>query len=121
VPGFVQDAAQFALEAGPALEEKVVAPFRRRWQMSKSLLANTNSVTMLPASGAMYFMLDIRSTGLSGDQFASKLLAEKHIAVMPGESFGQSAAGHVRVAMTIDDDAFARAVGTLVEFAEGLT
>ena len=65
----------------------------------------------------MYLMLDIRSTGLSGDAFAAHLLDEERIAVMPGESIGLAAAGHVRVAMTIADDAFEEALVRLVEFA----
>lgn len=68
----------------------------------------------------MYLMLDIRATGLSGDDFANDLLDTHHIAVMPGESFGQAAAGHIRVAMTIDDDRFIAALETLCDFAAGL-
>ena len=37
---------------------------------------------------------------------------------MPGESFGQAAAGHIRVAMTIEDDAFAEALARLARFAD---
>ena len=37
---------------------------------------------------------------------------------MPGESFGQAAAGHVRVAMTVNDAAFEAALRKLVAFAE---
>ena len=70
--------------------------------------------------GAMYLMVDIRATGLSGDAFANRLLDERQIAVMPGESFGASAAGHLRIAMTIDDDRFASALKTLCEFATQL-
>ena len=66
----------------------------------------------------MYLMLDIRSTGFSGDDFANKLLDEEHIAVMPGESFGASAAGHIRVAMTVDDDTFTKAIKTICKFAK---
>ena len=44
----------------------------------------------------------------------------EHIAVMPGESFGQSAAGHVRVAMTLEDSRFEAALRTLCAFAAGL-
>ena len=66
----------------------------------------------------MYIMLDIRATGMTGLEFANALLDETMIAVMPGESFGHSAAGHIRVAMTIEDDAFAKALARLVAFAE---
>jgi arginine:pyruvate transaminase len=37
---------------------------------------------------------------------------------MPGESFGQAAAGHVRVAMTVNDDAYIDALTRLVAFAQ---
>jgi arginine:pyruvate transaminase len=69
----------------------------------------------------MYLMADIRATGLSGEEFALRLLDEEHIAVMPGESFGHAAAGHVRIAMTIDDARFLDAVEELIEFANTLT
>ncbi len=118
VPGYIQDAALFALTNGPELEKKVAAPFRRRRNIAYELLAQQNLVRHVPASGAMYVMLDIRSTGLSGEAFANKLLDRHHIAVMPGESFGQAAAGHIRVAMTIADDAFASALDTLLSFAQ---
>jgi arginine:pyruvate transaminase len=68
----------------------------------------------------MYLMLDIHGTGLSGDSFANTLLDHHNIAVMLGESFGQAAAGHIRVAMTVGDDALTKALRTLCAFAEDL-
>ena len=118
VPGFIQDAALFALEQGPEFEEEIAAPFRRRRLIAQDILAGQNTVSLVPSQGAMYLMLDIRSTGMSGEAFADSLLDTHHIAVMPGESFGKAAAGHVRVAMTIEDNAFGAALKTLVGFAE---
>ena len=117
VAGFIQDAADFALNQGQDLEDKIAEPFRRRRLIAKDILDRQNTVGLIPAQGAMYIMLDIRATGLSGEDFANRLLDEHLIAVMPGESFGQSAAGHVRVAMTVDDESFARALTQLCEFA----
>jgi arginine:pyruvate transaminase len=37
---------------------------------------------------------------------------------MPGESFGQAAAGHIRVAMTIDDARYVDALNRLLAFAQ---
>jgi len=68
----------------------------------------------------MYLMVDIRATGLTGDEFANKLLDERQIAVMPGESFGASAAGHLRIAMTVEDEKFASALTVLCTFATEL-
>jgi arginine:pyruvate transaminase len=62
-------------------------------------------------------MLDIRATGMTGEGFADTLLAAERIAVMPGESFGAAAAGHVRVAMTLPDSEYAAALSRLLAFA----
>ena len=117
VPGYIQDAAVFALGAGAALESEVCAPFRRRRDLARALLDRQNLVRSIPAEGAMYLLLDIRATGLSGTAFAQALLDAERIAVMPGESFGQAAAGHVRVALTVDDDSLRDALTRLIEFA----
>ena len=120
VPGFIQDAAHFALAQGTAFEEEIAAPFRRRREIAQRVLAAQSTVAMVPAQGAMYLMLDIRATGLSGEDFANRLLDTHHIAVMPGESFGAAAAGHLRVAMTIEDGAFETALQRLCAFAATL-
>lgn len=117
-PGFIQDAAIFALNQGPDFEERIAAPFRRRRELIAPALAGSNRVTIVPSGGGMFVMLDIRATGLSGEAFALRLLDEEGIAVMPGESFGTAAAGHVRVAMTIPDAEFSEALGRLGAFAD---
>lgn len=118
VPGFIQDAALFALQQGETLEHAIAEPFRRRRDLAREVLEGANALRLVPSGGAMYLMLDIRATGLSGEAFALALLAEEKIAVMPGESFGQAAAGHIRVAMTIDDDRFVTALQRLIAFAQ---
>ena len=120
VPGYIQDAALFALNEGPELEARVGAPFERRRGLARRLLEAQNVVKLVPSGGAMYLMLDCRATGLSGEEFANQLLDTHRIAVMPGESFGQAAAGHIRVAMTVEDGAFEAALATILTFAQEL-
>jgi len=67
VPGFIQDAAEFALKQGTEVEDAVAAPFRRRRTLTLQALEGQNVVHAVPADGAMYVMLDIRATGLSGE------------------------------------------------------
>lgn len=117
VSGFVQEAAVFALDQGGAFEAKIAEPFRRRRDLVLRLLKEQNVVRAIPADGAMYIMLDIRATGMSGEKFAESLLETHHVAVMPGESFGTSAAGHLRLALTVDDDRLAEAIQLLLSFA----
>jgi arginine:pyruvate transaminase len=120
VAPFLQDAALFAISQGEGFEGRLAEPFRRRRALALQALQGANALKLIPPRGAMYLMLDIRATGLSGNAFAEKLLAEEQIAVMPGESFGQAAAGHIRVAMTIADEGFARAMERLAAFAARL-
>lgn len=118
VAGFIQEAALFALEQGEAFEAQIAEPFRRRRALAYDILAAQNVVGVVPNAGAMYMMLDVTATGLSGEGFANALLDAHQIAVMPGESFGTAAAGHIRVAMTVDDAAFEAALKTLCNFAQ---
>ncbi|MFC2969067.1 pyridoxal phosphate-dependent aminotransferase [Acidimangrovimonas pyrenivorans] len=118
VPAYIQDAALFALNQGAEFEERIAAPFRRRREIAMRVLEGSNAIRVIPSSGAMYVMLDIRATGMSGNEFANALLEAERIAVMPGESFGAAAAGHVRVALTIADELFEEAMVRLAGFAE---
>jgi arginine:pyruvate transaminase len=117
VPGFIQDAGAFALRQGPEFEAEIAAPFARRRKIALDILQGQNVVRALPPQGAMYIMLDLRATGLSGEAFGTYLLDHHQIAVMPGESFGRAAAGHIRVALTVEDRSFAAAFETLVSVA----
>lgn len=46
--------------------------------------------------GAFYVFPDIRSTGLTSDEFCRRLLVEQHVAVIPGNAFGAAGEGFVR-------------------------
>jgi arginine:pyruvate transaminase len=118
VAGFVQEAALFALQQGDGLEAEVSAPFLRRRGLALEVLGRQNIVRVQPPQGAMYLMLNIRATGMSGAAFAMALLERHGIAVMPGESFGAAAAGHIRVAMTVTDAVFVAALEQLLAFAQ---
>ena len=117
IPGFLQDAALFGLSLGEEFEAKIGAPFRRRRALAERMFGNDPFLRMIPSSGAMYTMLDVRSTGLTGDEFAAQLIDTHRIAIMPGESFGSAAAGHVRIALTIDDAQMEEAFKTIKAFA----
>ena len=120
VPGYIQEAGLYALGLGEAAEARVAAPFLRRRDALLARLQGQTLIRAIPPDGAMYVMLDIRATGLSGTDFAEALLDAEMVAVMPGESFGQAAAGHLRVALTLPDDQFAEAIERLIGFAERL-
>jgi arginine:pyruvate transaminase len=69
----------------------------------------------------MFALLDIRASGLSGNDFARALLNETGVATMPGESFGVGGAGGLagwlRLSLTQPDAAVAAACTRIATFA----
>ncbi|TFL17050.1 pyridoxal phosphate-dependent aminotransferase [Jannaschia formosa] len=117
VAGFVQAAALSALGLGEDFEAQVAAPFRARRDACLAALEG-GPVGAVPSGGAMYLMLDIRAAGLPAPAFAERLLDERRIAVMPGDSFGRAAEGHLRIALTrpeADLTAAIREIAAMVE------
>ena len=118
ISGFVQDAALKAIVDGDAIEAQVAGMYRKRREVAIECLEGATSVRAAPPSGAMYVLLDVTPTGLSGIEFARRLLEDREIAVMPGESFGQATAGHVRIALTTETDRLSTALNEIVAFAD---
>ncbi|MDF9824555.1 aminotransferase [Breznakia sp. PF5-3] len=55
--------------------------------------------------GAFYIFPDIRSTGLTSEQFCEELLKDQKVACVPGTAFGEAGEGFIRVsyAYSIDE------------------
>ena len=54
--------------------------------------------------GAFYIFPDIRSTGLTSEEFATKLIQEYQVAVVPGTVFGAGGEGYIRCCYATDID-----------------
>ena len=96
-PTAAQHAAIAALEVGEPFVQEMLAEYDRRRQLMVRRLNDIGLLCFEP-KGAFYAFPDVStSTGLSAEDFAQQLLAEEHVAVVPGEAFGPSGAGHARV------------------------
>ena len=58
---------------------------------------NSIGLTCFEPEGAFYVFPSIESTGMTSEEFCQKLLEEQHVAVVPGDAFGESGRGHVRI------------------------
>ena len=94
-PTMAQMAAIKALKEGEDQVQQMVADYdQRRRVMVKGL--NDIGLTCFEPRGAFYAFPSIKSTGLSSDEFAERLLLEERVAVVPGPTFGQCGEGYVR-------------------------
>ncbi|MBI4286376.1 MAG: aminotransferase class I/II-fold pyridoxal phosphate-dependent enzyme [Chloroflexi bacterium] len=94
-PTMAQVAAIEALKAGePDVQQMVEDYNRRRLVIVKGLC--DIGLSCFEPKGAFYAFPSIRSTGMSCEEFAEKLLTEEKVAVVAGSAFGQCGDGHVR-------------------------
>ena len=119
-PQFLQDATAFALTHEFAETREMQRLYVARAEALLKGLRGSNKVTARMPEGGMFVMVDVRKTGLSGEDFAWRLLREKGVVTMPGESFGASAAGHLRVALSADEAEIAEAARRIAELAAGI-
>ncbi|PIU57370.1 MAG: aromatic amino acid aminotransferase, partial [Chloroflexi bacterium CG07_land_8_20_14_0_80_51_10] len=90
-----QMAAIEALRDGEEAVQEMVADYDRRRRMIVKGL-NDIGLACFESKGAFYAFPSIRSTGLSSEEFAERLLREEKVAVVPGSAFGECGEGHVR-------------------------
>ena len=70
--------------------------------------------------GAFYVFPCIKEFGMTAEEFATKLLEEQRVAVVPGDAFGASGEGYIRISYAYSLDALKEAVGRLETFVAKL-
>ena len=117
---FIADMTALAVSRPSAVAADMARRFASRAQLIHRLLHGNHLRVHLPQAG-MFAMVDVRATGLSGDTFARRLLDEEHVAVMPGESFGETLGGWLRMSLTRPDDEIEEACRRMTRFAAKVT
>ncbi len=114
-----QYAAIEALKNGDADIEKMRDDYdmRRRFTVEKF---NEIGLECFNGEGAFYVFPSIKSTSLSSDEFCERLIEEKRVAVVPGNAFGDSGEGYIRVSYCYSIDNIRRAIDKIEEFLNEL-
>ena len=95
-PTTAQYAAIEALQNG----DDDIEEMREQYNMRRRLIVdsfNEMGLTCFEPKGAFYVFPCIKSTGMTSEEFATNLLKSKHVAVVPGNAFGECGEGFVRV------------------------
>lgn len=70
--------------------------------------------------GAFYIFPSIQEFGMSSDEFATRLLMEEKVAVVPGTAFGACGEGFLRISYAYSLENLKVAIGRLQDFVERL-
>ena len=118
-PTTAQYAAIEALRNG----DRDVAKMRDEYDMRRRLVVNSFNdmgLSCFEPLGAFYVFPCIKSTGLSSEEFCTRLIMEKHVAVVPGNAFGECGDGFVRVSYSYSLKHLKIALQRIREFIEEL-
>lgn len=94
-PTMAQYGAMEALKSGMDDVEKMMQSYKQRRNFFVKSFAEMGLECHVPG-GAFYAFPSIKSTGLTSEEFAERLLYEERVAVVPGNVFGAGGEGHIR-------------------------
>jgi aminotransferase len=118
-PTLSQAAGVEAMDHGDVDVAHMRGEYRRRRDFLVPALNAAGLKTLLP-KGAFYLFPDIRSTGLTDEEFALGLLKEFKVACVPGSAFGRCGAGFVRMSYATSMEKLKEAAVRIAGFVESL-
>ena len=121
-PTFIQQGLVDSLElpeTEAAVKDMLSAFTRRREAIVKGLQA-IDGITPVVPKGAFYVLVDVSATGLTGADFALKLLEEFSVATVPAIGLGDSCGDYIRISYAASDENIAEGLKRLEAFMKSL-
>ena len=103
------------------ITDRMTSEFAGRKELIMKLLDDIPGLSYVKPDGAFYVMVDVSSTGLSGTEFADRLLATKYVATVPAIGLGKQCANEIRISFASSDDNIREAFKRIKEFIKELT
>lgn len=114
-PTTSQYAAIEAMKNGDDDVKYMVSEYDHRRKILVEELNNMGLHCFEP-KGAFYAFPSIQSTGMTSEQFCEELLKDQKVAVVPGNAFGESGEGFVRISYAYSIDAISHALEKIDNF-----
>ena len=118
-PTVAQYAAIEALKNG----DNDIEHMRTEYDMRRRFVVgsfNEMGLECFEPGGAFYCFPCIKSTGLTSEEFCTGLLHAKHVAIVPGDAFGDCGEGFVRVSYSYSLNHLTEAIGRIKEYLQEL-
>jgi len=115
-PSVSQRAAVAALGLDAEVIDAMVEEFRVRRDQAYEVLEQLPGVRLHKPGGTFYMFPDISRITQDSRQFALDLLDGEQVVVVPGETFGPSGKGCVRLALTVNQEVLKEALERIHRF-----
>lgn len=118
-PVTAQVAGIDALQNGENSMNKMVQEYDRRRHLIYEGFCRMGLKTFEP-KGAFYIFPNIESTGMTSEEFVENLLEREHVAVIPGNAFGECGEGFVRCSYATSIDKISGALKRIENFLKNI-
>ena len=115
--------SQYAAIEGLRHCQDEVAEMREAYNQRRRFLMKAFSdmgLECFEPEGAFYAFPKISEFGMTSEEFATRFLQEKKVAVVPGSAFGKSGEGFLRISYAYSLEDLKEALGRLAEFVKEL-
>jgi len=117
---FAQVGAAYAFKHEKSFTGNMVEEFHKRRDIVIDGLSKIDKIQFVVPKGAFYIFPRIKDLNMSSLEFCNRLLDETGIAVVPGNAFGDSGEGFIRIAYAQSQEQLKEAMVILKEFVEKL-
>ncbi len=106
---FAQKGAVAAMEAGSEAPRAMQQQFLRRRDMLMKRFSDVQGMSVWQPQGTFYMFLDVRQTGKASTEVSEYLLDKQGVALTPGDAFGDSGSGFLRLSFAASEETLAEA------------
>lgn len=100
--------------------EEMIAEFSVRRKILLEGLDHIEKLSYVTPYGAFYVMINVSKTGLSGEEFADRLLEEKFVATVPAVALGKECKNYIRVSYAAAEEDIREGLKRIEEFISEL-
>jgi aspartate aminotransferase len=115
---FAQKGGLAALKGDQTAVADMRAEFDLRRQYMLDRFSKFNRITVVAPKGAFYILANISQFGMNSTNFADRLLAKHHVAVVPGIAFGDDRT--IRLSYATSLDIIKKGLDRIEEFVKSL-
>lgn len=119
-PSISQRAALHGLRMRKNVQKQIVEQYEKRMFYAFKRIKNISGLSAKEPEGSIYIFVNIKKTGLSSEQFSKLLREEAKVIVIPGNAFGKSGEGYVRIACTVGIEILGEAFDRINKLVEKL-